>query len=163
MVVYRLFEQSFVSVVTGLRAGWPGFRFPTETIFFFQKKRIHWLWGPPSFLLSGYRVYFPGLKRPELWPRFVWRRGETVPLLPLYAFVALDKDFVFFYVLHFPHFTFHIREVFAFYCGVWYTVSRSVVAVHCAACFVIIYKSGVALLTPFLQIFDILMALGGRL
>ena len=29
--------------------------------------------------------------------------------------------------------------------------------------FVIIYNSGVALLTPFLQIFDILMALGGRI
>ena len=51
-----------VHTVTRLRAGRSGIRSPVgENIYFFFSP--DWLWDPPNLLFTGYRIYFPGIKR----------------------------------------------------------------------------------------------------
>ena len=47
-----------------LRAGRSGDRIPVGVGRDFPRTRPGRLWGPPSLLYNGYRVYFPGVKRP---------------------------------------------------------------------------------------------------
>jgi hypothetical protein len=51
-----------------------------------------WLWNPPSFLFSEYRVSFPGIKQPE---REV--KNEVTSLLPLHALKAWTGTILPFY------------------------------------------------------------------
>ena len=60
-------------------------------------------WGPPSLLFNGYRVCFPGVKRPGRGvdhPNHIWlrgsRKGRAIALLPLWIFmVCSGVNFVF--------------------------------------------------------------------
>jgi hypothetical protein len=47
-------------------------------------------WGPPSLLYNGYRVYFPGIKRPGrgVDHPLPSRKHRAIPVLLLWAFVA---------------------------------------------------------------------------
>lgn len=78
-----------------LRAGWCGVRIPTRIRKFLSfPKCSDRLWGQLSFRFSGYRVSLLRVNRPvrevnHSLPR-LWM-GRAVPLLPLYAFVAITR------------------------------------------------------------------------
>ena len=52
-----------------------------------------WPWGPASLLYNGYRITFPGLKRPELDVNHPQpsRKSRTIILLRLWAFMACHR------------------------------------------------------------------------
>jgi hypothetical protein len=59
-------RDSSVGIATGYGLDDQGvaFRVPVGSRIFSSRRRPDRLWGPPSLLSNGYRVFFPGLKRP---------------------------------------------------------------------------------------------------
>ena len=82
-----------------LRDGWSGDQIPVEGEIFRARPDRPW-WGPPSLLYSGYRVF------PRGTAAGAWRCSPTpssaqvkervdlhsIPILPLWAFVACSKE-----------------------------------------------------------------------
>jgi len=52
-------RDSSVSIVTGLRAGRPGFDSRMNRKYLSSPPRPDRHWGPPSLLSNGYRRFFP--------------------------------------------------------------------------------------------------------
>jgi hypothetical protein len=77
-------RRSVVGIATTLRAGRSGDRIPVGGEIF--RSRSDRPWGPPSLLYNGYRVSFPGIKRPG--------RGVDHPpsFSPLWAFVDRPRE-----------------------------------------------------------------------
>jgi len=78
-----------------LRAGRCGDRIPVGgEIFRIRSVRP---WDPPNLLYNGYRLSFPGIKRPgrgvDHAPHLALRlrKSTAIPLLPLWAFVACSR------------------------------------------------------------------------
>jgi hypothetical protein len=80
-------RENAVGVVTGIRAGMP------EEAREYSENRPDPLWGPPILLFSGYVGCVPGVKQlgheVDHLRTSRLRMSGAIPLLPLYAFMAL--------------------------------------------------------------------------
>jgi hypothetical protein len=77
-------RDSLVSIATGYGLDFPG-SILRRIRFFFSPQRQVWLWGPPSFLSSGYRRRFRRIKPASRWILSP-TSGET--FAPPYVFMA---------------------------------------------------------------------------
>jgi len=92
-----------VGIVTELGFGWSQVRISVGASEFSLE---HWLWGPPSFLLSGYRVSFSVAKREVKYsPQYIsevkngWSYASA-PRVCLHG-VGRESFTLFFYLLPF--------------------------------------------------------------
>jgi hypothetical protein len=77
---------------TVIQLQWSGLRIHVDDELIPLQKRPYWVWSPPRILFSGYRRFFPGVKRPgvhlttrlHLVPRLIM--NGAIHLFPLYAF-----------------------------------------------------------------------------
>jgi hypothetical protein len=85
------FLGSYISLSTGLRAGWSESSTPGRNWEFFSSPpRPDLLWGPPSLLSNGTSVFFSlEVKRPVREADHSHQRmSGAIPPLPQYAFMA---------------------------------------------------------------------------
>jgi hypothetical protein len=88
-------RDGVVGTATRYELDGPGTEYRSTRIFRTRPDRF---WDPPNLLYNGYRVSFPGVKRPERGVNHpppssaeVKERVELHPLLPLWAFTACSR------------------------------------------------------------------------